>query len=284
VWAQTHGAQVIAPNWLQPRIGPYLRRERDKRFYFKLFQAGEQLGGLRRLRLLVRAQKFNVEHVADVTALRASDRDVVVQFYNANSNNEAKYFHEIYGRADLVRPALWDMTKPGYRPVLLPAPHVAVHIRGGDFGTAASAEQLQGGRHNLRLPTTWYAEMIIALRKGLGMEVPVIVYSDCSDSEIVMVLTLPNVTRSTHAESITDMLAMEQADALISSGSGFSRWGCYLGQVPRICYPGQRGVRVIGPLTSEIDLEPEVLNAEDLPMGFVAAVKKRFDEKAAHGT
>ncbi len=276
VWSHENNARLIAPNWLQLRIGPYLRRERDKRFYFKLFQAGQQIGGLKRLSLLLRAKRLDVEGFTSLNRQCSNSTSVIVEFRNAVGENEAKHFHEIFGRAALVHAALVDMTKPSYRPPPAKHHHIAVHIRGGDFGSAATSDQLTSGGHNLRLPIAWYVEMLNALRNAIGTEVPVVIYSDCSDAEISSVLTMPNCTRSANRESITDMLDMAQGTVLISSGSGFSRWGSYLGQVPRICYPGQRGVRVIGPTNSPIDFEPEALDGSDLPFQFVESVKQRF--------
>jgi len=275
VWAKENGAQVIAPNWLQPRLGPYLRRERDKRFYFKLFQAGQQIGGLRGLALTLRTRQISIDNFINCDARRDGE-DLIVTFRNLNTGNEARYFHEIYGKSEIVRAALWDMTKPLYRPSPTQKPHIAVHIRGGDFGAASSPEELRSGKHNLRLPIEWYAQMIVAMREILGFEVPVIVYSDCTDTEIKNVLHLRDVRRSSNQESITDMLAISQAKVLISSGSGFSRWGSYLGQVPRICYPGQRGVRVLSSLNPSHELEPECSDATDLPLEFINVVRTIF--------
>ena len=276
VWAKKNNATLIAPNWLQLRVGPYLRRERDKRFYYKLFQSGQQVGGMRRIALLLRANRLRVEQFASLPEQDHRARDTIVEFHNAVGDNEAKYFHEIFGHAQLIHAALLDMTKGRYRPHSIKQSHIAVHIRGGDFSTAATPSQLLNGGHNLRLPIEWYVEMLQALRNAIGVEVPVIVYSDCADAEIASVLQLPNSTRSSNTQSITDMLAMAQATVMISSGSGFSRWGSYLGQVPRICYPGQRGVRVIGPLSDIIECEPEVLRGQYLPNQFIEAVAQRF--------
>ncbi len=274
VWAQQNNAQLIAPNWLQLRIGPYLRRERDKRFYYKLFQSGQQVGGLRRAFILAKAKRINI---SNFTSSKLQSGTTIVEFYNALGDNEAKHFHEILGHAKTVRTALLDMTKLQYRPEVQRDPHIAVHIRGGDFGVAVSIEQLQKGGHNLRLPVGWYRDAIVVLRDTVGQNLPVVVFSDCGDTEIAEVLNLANVKRSTYKESITDMLAMSQATVLVSSGSGFSRWGSYLGQVPRICYPGQRGVRVIGPFENSDLLEPEILSAQDLSQHFISALKSRID-------
>jgi hypothetical protein len=277
VWAKLQGVDVIAPNWLQLRIGPYLRNERDKRFYFKLFQSGTQIGGARRLYLLGTAKRVRIEDLteSEFAQWQKSREAVIVMFHNVNANNEATYFHEIVGHARLVQQSLLEMTRPRYRPSAAEIPHIGVHIRGGDFGKPASAEELRSGKHNMRLPVEWYVEMITALREGAGYTSPVTVYSDCRDDEIEPVLLLANVTRSRYRESVTDMLAMSDASVLISSGSGFSRWGSYLGQVPRICFPGQRGIRVLDP-DGENEFEPEVLRAEEISAAFISHTREKL--------
>jgi hypothetical protein len=270
VWCDAVGAKRVAPIWLRPRIGPYLRRERDKRFYAKLFQAGTQISGFRRLGLFMKAKRISAaQHLPDAD-FRPQNATMVV-FENAHGGNEQKYFHHIVGKSDVVRTALIDMTRTRYLPRPTTEAHFAMHIRGGDFGSPATVEELKSGRHNLKLPMDWYSAMLSGVRERLGQDVPTIVYSDCSDEEIASVLTLPNVTRSTYDAAVTDMLAMSQASLLISSASGFSRWGSYLGQVPRICFPGQRAVRTLGQ-SNGVDFEPEANTAADLEKKFISKI------------
>jgi hypothetical protein len=275
VWARQNGASVINPNWLQVRVGPYLRNERDKRFYFKLFRSGNQVGGVQKLRLLLRARRVRIEDWTDEHRKAATNRDMVVEFHNAVGDNEKIFFHEIHGHQDLVRSALMDMTKSKYLPATSELPHIAVHIRGGDFAAPKSNDQLTSGGQNLRIPVSWYAEMITGIRSISSFQVPVIVYSDCADNEISEVLKLSHTVRSNQTESITDMLAIANATLLVSSGSGFSRWGSYLGQVPRICFPGQRGVRVLVQESSEVDMEPEAHSSEELNNAFKMLIYNR---------
>jgi hypothetical protein len=274
VWCHETGAQPIAPQWLRMRIGPYLRRERDKRFYYRLFHAGSQVGGLERLRLLATAHRISAEMNRPLADFKPED-DTIVEFRNAVSDNEGKHFHEIAGRSELVRVALIDMTRPRFLARPPAGPHIALHVRGGDFSIPKNIEDVISGRHNMRLPLSWYVEMLDALRNGLATNLPAIIYSDCTDAELAPLLTRPQITRSTVTEAITDMLAIANADLLISSGSGFSRWGSYLGQVPRICFPGQRGMRTLGPL-GPTDLEPECKTGSDLSAAFLAEAQRRL--------
>lgn len=287
VWARSNGATPIAPNWVQPRLGPILRNERDKRLYFLLFGRGNQIGGLRRLQLLANAPRVSAQGEISTIAGLPDDFPLpdflptdggIMLFANSPSRNEDKFFYQISGHSELIRAELMAMTRARYRPAMVVKPHVALHVRGGDFGIAQSAEQLRSGRHNLRLPNQWYAQMLAGLRNALGEQVEAIIYSDCPDSELADLLAQPNVRRAPRQQSVTDLLAMGQAGILISSGSGFSRWGSFLGQVPRICFPGQRGVRVLGapPIDGADDWEPEYETPLDISAAFLKLAAQRL--------
>jgi hypothetical protein len=267
VWSADHGAQRIAPQWLQPRIGPYLRREIDKRFYHGLFRSGSQIGGSKRLFLLATAKKVKIENWQ-----MAHDfiGPTIVVFENLKTKNEATFLKDILGRSVMVRDALVDMTRPKALPPVTPFAHLAIHVRGGDFTVVKDKALYSTGVHNLRLPSYWYVSMLSELRKNLGFNLPAIIYSDCSDFELRELMSMENVKRAKKAGAVTDMLAMASAPVMISSGSGFSRWGSYLGQVPRICFPGQRAYRVLEPNIG-VELEPECESS--IPQSFISHIK-----------
>jgi hypothetical protein len=266
VWCHKADVPVIAPRWLRLRIGPYLRRERDKRFYYRLFHRGRQVGGLHRARLLALAEKLSAEKDTPEVGWRPA-RETIVVFKNAPADNERKHFHEIVGANALVREALREMTRARFVPRPPREPHVAIHVRGGDFSPPVNVEALKDGLHNQRLPIAWYVGMLKGLREKSASDIPAVVYSDCTDDELAPLLAQARTTRSQYRAAISDMLAMSDARVLISSGSGFSRWGSYLGRVPRLCFPGQRAIRTLGPV-GELDLEPECETARDIDAEF----------------
>src|SRR5215207_6573146 len=55
LWCKDHGVPMIAPSWRHLRIGPYLRRENDKRQYYRVWGGRGYIRGLRRLALLATA-------------------------------------------------------------------------------------------------------------------------------------------------------------------------------------------------------------------------------------
>jgi hypothetical protein len=269
LWCERQGARMLAPDWFHFRVGPLLRKERDRRSYHRLFQFGDYVNGFRRQWILRTAERTMA------TAFEWDDAnpmvgDGLVVFQNLVSMNEETHFHEITGHSARVRVALTRMTRPEFRPAPLAEPHIAIHVRMGDFGSSVPLEKLRAGAKNARLPLSWFVSVLSGLREKLG-NVPAIVYSDGDDAALAPLLNLAHVRRPPDAQSITDLLSMAQSRLIISSGSGFSMWGAYLGDSHRICFPGQRLVRVLG-APGVLDREPEVESAGELDAGFLRSV------------
>ncbi len=277
VWCDRHGIPMLAPSWLhlQHRIGPLLRRERDNRQYHRLFQFDGYVRGLRRVHLLIGAPRVAAEGNDLSEVLNARERRLVV-FNNRMQLNEETHFPEIVGHGLEVRRALTDMTRPCYRPNEDHTAHVAVHVRMGDFNAPVSIDALRQGSKNSRIPIDWYVDVVKTLRARAGAGA-VRVYSDGSDDALAPLLQLPGTERAPKQASITDLLAMAQARVLVSSGSGFSMWGAYLGNMPRICFRGQRFARVLPARQGmDIDLEPECEAGHELPDAFVDLLRSRL--------
>lgn len=279
LWCDQHDVPMLAPNWLhlQHRIGPLLRREHDNRQYHRLFQFAGYVRSLRRLQILMTTPKLAAE-TADLPALLASPKRHLVVFSNRMQLNEETHFSEIIGRGPAVRAALSSMTKPAYHPTQNGSPHFAVHVRMGDFGTPVSVEALRQGSKNSRIPIEWYVDIVNTLRRQLG-DVPVRVYSDGTDEALAPLLRLPATQRSPKQASITDLLAMAQAKLVVSSGSGFSMWGSYLGDAPRICFRGQRFTRVLPESQGSpaLDMEPECESGAELETAFLQRAAARLN-------
>ena len=164
------------------------------------------------------------------------------------------------------------MTKPQYRPAPNHQPHIALHVRMGDFNSPPSIDELRTGAKNSRIPVEWYVHMLAGLRMHLG-PVPAILFSDGVDEDLAPLLKMPNVGRSEARSAVTDLLSIGQSSLVISSGSGFSFWGAFLGNSPRICFPGQRFVKVLNSPTG-LELEPECEDPESLTPDFIDHVRR----------
>ena len=251
IWCEQYRQAQIASVWLRPRLGPYLRRERDKRDYVRFFNAGGDITGARRLYLLAAANRVVASASEDPDPASLSPRSVVV-FRNEIEANDQRFFHFVQGHHESIRRKLLQITKPPFRPAAPGGPFISVHVRFGDFAPPASESELTRGMTNRRLPIEWYLEMLSAIARRRD-ELSIVIYSDGSDEELAPILAFPGVTRSSSRVAVTDLLSMAQSQLMISSGSGLSRFGAFLGQVPRICYPGQRIVSVLDNPAMEVE-------------------------------
>jgi hypothetical protein len=270
VWCEQNGATMLAPFWLKLRLGPYLRRERDKRNYFLLFQAGSAIGGLHRIIVLAKSKKIDVG-ASWPPAPPTGNKSVVLRFQNDPSQNELKFFGQIVGYAPLLRRKLMEITKPRFRPVIPSAPFIAIHVRMGDFTPLSIDDQVTPDVTNTRLPVDWYGDRLDALRHGLNTKMRAIVFSDGSDTDLAPLLKRVDVARAPKQQSVTDLLQMGLGVAVIASGSGFSRLGAFLGSAPRIAHPGQAMVPIDADPTRDI----ESPFGADLPSSFVEHVRAR---------
>jgi hypothetical protein len=91
---------------------------------------------------------------------------------------------------------------------------------------------LSAGRPNLRIPLSWYVNMISAVRRRYPEKI-VYVFSDGAAEQLRPVLELGcELYRS--GSDMTDLLAMAGASLLIGSNSTYSRWAAFLGDMPSI--------------------------------------------------
>lgn len=271
VWCRDTGATMLAPRWLRLRVGPYLRRERDKRNYFRTFHSGPLLWEPRRSLIRATAQTLFAE--LDLPAPGyAPAKPVVVVFRNAQAQNSRKFFHLLAGEGLFLRDQLVKITRRNYLPSPPPGAHVAIHIRLGDFGIVPDAE-IRDGATNARLSLDWYGRVLDRLRIDLGCSIPAIVYSDGSDQDLAPILSRQDVTRAPQSAAVTDLLAISRASVLIASASGFSQWGAFLGSVPYISYTGQNFFDHI----PELDRGVETDGNGALPQEFLTIAARRLE-------
>ena len=261
-WAHDHHIPCLAPSWRYLKIGPYLRRERDKRSYQSLFCFDDYIHGLQRARYLALTTAVP-ENEAIQPEWRAHKPSRVV-FQNDWKNN-TRFFPTLAGRHELIRDRLLRMSKPTNIPPVPKERWIGIHIRRGDYALLPkTAERRQ-------LPLEWYLQMLRGIRDRLGFAAPARIYSDGTADELRPITSEPNVQLSSGHSALYDILELSYSAMIISSGSGFSMWGSYLQQVPRVSYPTQRIVRVIA--ARDIEREPEADSARAICPGLIEEVR-----------
>lgn len=264
---------MIAPRWTQFRVGPYLRRERDKREYQRLFHDDGYVSGPRRLALTTFLPKV-LEGQSENTLAAASPLGSLVLFRGLKG-----MFGPLLGQSAMLRSELERITRPQYLPPIEnEPPFIGVHVRRGDFRVPECLADLRRGAVNVRIPLAWYVTVLGRLRQALGFEAKAVVFSDGTEEELYDLLAFPGVEFSRREQAITDMLRLAKACALVASGSTFSMWASFLGQVPCVWYPGQRRQLVISQGMTD-HLEPEIAERQGLPVEFVSMVRRRWDSQ-----
>ena len=275
LWCQDNHAAMVAPRWLQVRLGPYLRREMDKRSYHKLFRRNTYLHGWRRLWLLLFATRFLAERESQA---RVGHGARLVIFENDVHDN-TRFFRAIFARHQEVLSELLRIARAEQIPeTYAHDTFIGIHVRMGDF-TAVTDPSAFSTTSNAQLPLTWYRDMLLSIRRQAGHEFHARVFSDGDAKALRPLLQLSNVSLASPYSALYDILALSQAIAIISSGSGFSMWAAYLGQVPRVCFPEKRREYVVVS-SGTTELEPECAIGSEVPAAFVAHLLNAYHPSA----
>lgn len=237
VFARRNNLSIIDPTWPNISIGAMVRNQADKRYYGNLFKPLEHsITGIKKWLLLFLSKKVWSDSAGQL--LGPGDcRHSVVYFFKGMDN----YFADIIRDHAFVKQMLIDSacTVPS---VVLGAsrqPFIAVHVRLGDFAKTKSSDFIKSGASNLRVPLVWYSNCINAVRKHYYAEMPVMIFSDGTDSELKPLLELPSTVRVNRNSALTDLFLLSRATILIASGSSYSMWASFLGRMPVIWHPGQ---------------------------------------------
>ncbi|MEK6334890.1 MAG: alpha-1,2-fucosyltransferase [Acidobacteriota bacterium] len=256
-----YGLTPIAPTWPQVKLGPLARHESDKRTYRDLFlKNSSEVSGIRKLKLLATLPRIPAADFTNGSGSQpvANGREVLVEFDNAGA-----LFERILSDHEFVRRELLRITRAKHK---LGLEHnftqsISVHVRLGDFRV-----------ESLVTPISWFEGAIRAVRRAVGSDLPVYVFSDGEDAELQPILRLPGTKRLGFGSSIADILALSAANILIAAGgSTFSRWASYLGRMP-VIYPPGTLYQKLYPENPAAEIEWRA--GESLPPAFVEQLQR----------
>jgi hypothetical protein len=250
----------IVPTWPQLKIGPWVRREKDKRTYVGLFkETPTWVSGARRAAILaVGERRPEAEINRDA---RRAQRPLVFVFRGMGG-----LFAPFANQHRLVRAELKAITRDQASASSGDgAPLVGVHVRLGDF-QAPDRVASQGGAWNFRTSMDWYVETVLRLKASSSFR-RFKVFSDGEDRELRELLSIPGVERAPEKSALQSLWDMSESSLLVASGSTFSMWASFLGRMPVIWPKGQLRQRLYEDRRKEIELEV----GEEWPSDFASA-------------
>ena len=253
VQSRRYGLKRISPTWLQICREQWVHNSPDKRTYHGLFAAApDEITGVRRLSLLATSRQVPESQLGQPIP----DGSTVV-FRGIEG-----LLAPILPYRELVCAELLRMTCMPHQRALQEgfSPDVAIHVRRGDFG---SGDPTSG---NQRIDLNWYVGILRQLRERFG-NLTTAVFSDGTDDELGPLLQIDGVSRTTFGQSIADILGLSRARIFIASGSTFSMWASFIGQMPTVWFPGrlphpilegpEKEILTLGKLTGEFTAQCE---------------------------
>jgi Glycosyl transferase family 11 len=244
LFAHLNNLPIVEPNWNIPHIGPWLRGERDKRFYGGLFQSA---GYLRRndllLHSLFRKKQFFYNPPINVLSSNSLDSKVggnrlfVFNELPGFTLESFDYFQDLKEADQFIREELFGMIKVNHFESInsRPVPQIGIHIRMGDFMPETEFNNSPISRTSI----AWFINVLQEIRSVIGSDIPATIFTDGYRDKLKDILTMPNVMLSPPSSSaLSDMVTLSRSRVILaSSHSTFSSWGTYLGQCPTVRAP-----------------------------------------------
>ena len=217
IFSISNNYPMLGVEWRQAKIGPTLRRERDKRLYLNMMcQHPRYIGGFGRRLAIARLQKLPEP---ELLTEPASGKKGIVVFSGLSD-----YFQSLDGHHELLRSELRIVTKRKNFPSSESLTPIVAHIRRSDFGARAT-------------PLSWFESSLISIRAA-GIKEDIGIVTDGTDNEVSSLLTIPGVRMIRTGSAIGDLWAAGNARVLLGSEhSTFTAWASFLGQSVTAFHP-----------------------------------------------
>lgn len=259
VISKKYNLKIIWPTWNTipiTRDEMIIRKAKDKRSYMAMFKNNSNyISGIRKAAILIKSKKIfnpiNIEKVEEEVIVIEKGK---IQYTGELYKNLREYRYQIY--EDLYK-NLTEKSKQKLNDIDI-SDGIVVQIRMTDF-KKASIEELKKGIDNARIPLEWFENIIKQIRKIAKKNVKVYLMSDGKDNELQPIFKLGNVERLELGNSISNILAMSKSKLMVVSGSTFSLWARFLGQMSSISYKNQYKEKVLEDKSKfEIDIEEKI--------------------------
>lgn len=232
VYAKLNNSNFIVTPWYHFSIGPFLRNERSKRFYFGCFNKPSFIGGI--VALFFAA-------ILNVTKKHNFLRNIISYKIFSIVPIYSDFTVNIREHRWIVKEEFFKMLNPIVQKRLQKKPkiEIGVHIRLGDFKLM-----------NISTPLAFYKKAILKLRESFGSYLAVTIFSDGTDKELYEILSLNGVERATNNQDIDDLVQLSKSEYLVlSQDSSFGYFAAFISNASVICKPSNKN----GIVTNEID-------------------------------
>lgn len=232
VWAQAeifghiNSLKVYSTNWVALHIGPYLRKEKNKRFYYGYVKV---LPLLDRLKLVFYKTFCNNIVEPEIKKINGTQSNNIYIFNKFPHDSD--FFKEIRNHRSFIKDAIYSSLiseKVKEELDTCKSPEIGVHVRMGDFRNLNSNESWKNDSA-LRTPLSYFINQIENISVFTGKMVKVTLFSDGHTEELKPILALPNLEISTMKSDMADLLLLSKSKVIITSfDSTFGYWSAFL--------------------------------------------------------
>jgi hypothetical protein len=206
------GGTLVYPTMRQFKIGPYLRREADKRTY----------GDVLRHRTGYDWRNW----LASQSLPAISERDAPADLNSGCICYEGMdgHFLSLLNYSEEIR--AWIGENGRFKGSLAQPYNIAIHVRVSDFIDDDGTED----GFNVRQSWDWYKHAVDEARRLIGKTAPsIMLFTDIDAAEARAGLAVANVATDPSKNALTAMMNMAQSEIIVTSRSTFSMWGAFLG-------------------------------------------------------
>ncbi len=226
---------LIYPAWPQIKVGPYLRREKDKRHYIRLFKpTADYIHGMTKFQLLIRLPRIQeANFISNPGYFLSQRKDQIVTisgvpdfFLNRlgdeidTASKAPDLFGSIATDYRLIKHNLLSIVRPEHLPKLNGRSFFAAHIRLGDFKIGQQTTPLD------------FFDNCLSQIKRKFPHIEIMIFTDGTKREVAPLLEKHQASLADFGSSLADLLAMSSAKLLVASkNSTFSWWASCLGRM-----------------------------------------------------
>lgn len=212
------------------KIGPYLRYERTKRFYFGMINSNFNP-------ILSFLAFMGYRVVSNPTCIQSKNDPAIYIFDEPTQFPD--YFSCLQSKRNLIIKEFYRLIKKDIveHAFSLEPPIIAIHIRLGDFRSSTFFSN-QTIECNTRTPLEYFINIIQELRSIYKQNLPVTIFTDGYVDEVSEILKINNVALFQSGSDIIDLLLLSRAKIIVPSpGSTFSGWAAFISSAIIITHP-----------------------------------------------
>lgn len=244
-FAHLNNLPVMVTQYHQLKIGPWLRREKNKRKYngFFTFQKSRIAAQLDNWEI----KKYKKAQKREPDVSMVEDKETLANSYLFSAIPHYEHrFDGLKENRQLVIQLLWNVITPAIKKRVgeLPPPYIGIHIRMGDFRKLKDGEEF-GKLGTVRTPEEYFIEIVNSIRKVQGSNLPVSVFTDGSKNELNKLFTLTNIHLIEGNNDLVDLLLLSKSKIIVTSASStFSYWAAFISEASIITHPAYVNLKI----------------------------------------